>query len=270
VNERLGIAGSGTIACGLAAVASTCMDVIVWARSEQSSARAGTRVEKACSRLADRGADPSRVRFVTDIAALMDATYLVEAIVEDHGSKSALLSDLGELAKHEAPDAILATTTSSLSIGELARASGHPERFVGLHVFNPVPRMQLVELVFTAMASEQTRERTRELCRALGKTGVEVPDLPGFVVNRLLFPYLFTAVELLVATGLEASAVDQCMTLGAAMPMGPIALLDFVGLDVAEAIGEQIGVPVPERVSELVREGALGRKVGRGFYAYEA
>ena len=206
---------------------------------------------------------------VDDIDALMEASYVVEAIVEDHGSKSALLSDLGELAKHEAPDAILATTTSSLSIEELAQASGHPDRFVGLHVFNPVSRMALVELVFPEEATQPTRERTRALCDALGKTAVEVPDIPGFVVNRLLFPYLFSAVDLLVETGLEPAAIDQCMTLGAGMPMGPVALLDFVGLDVSKAIAEQIGVTVPQRVNELVENGALGRKVKRGFYEYE-
>lgn len=269
MNERLGIAGAGTIACGLAAVVSRHAEVVLWARSDSSLERARARVEKACSRLVDQGANAARVRFTADLSALLDATFLVEAIVEDHRSKTALLADLGDLAEHEAPDAILATTTSSLSIEQLAQASGQPERFVGLHVFNPVPRMELVELVFAKATSERTRARTRALCEALGKTPVEVPDTPGFVVNRLLFPYLFTAVELLVATGLEAAAVDQCMTLGAGMPMGPIALLDFVGLDVAAAIGEQIGVHVPERINELVREGALGRKVGRGFYAYD-
>jgi 3-hydroxybutyryl-CoA dehydrogenase len=269
VNEKLGIAGSGTIACGLAAVASGATDVVLWARSDESAERARGSIDKSCSRLIESGADPERVQVVTDIDALRDAGYLVEAIVEDHGSKAALLSDLGELAKHEATDAILATTTSSLSIEELAQASGHPDRFVGLHVFNPVPRMKLVELVFPQAATEATRERTRALCEALGKTAVEVPDIPGFVVNRLLFPYLFSAVDLLVETGLEPEAVDQCMSLGAGMPMGPIALLDFVGLDVAKAIGEQIGAQVPERVSTLIEEGALGRKVKRGFYAYD-
>jgi 3-hydroxybutyryl-CoA dehydrogenase len=160
VDEKLGIAGSGTIASGLAAVASASSDVILWARSEDSADRARGSVEKACSRLTEQGADPARVQFVTDMDALLEATYLVEAIVEDHGSKSALLADLGELAKHESSDAILATTTSSLSIEELAEASGHPERFVGLHVFNPVPRMELIELVFPERASQETRERT--------------------------------------------------------------------------------------------------------------
>ena len=165
--------------------------------------------------------------------------------------------------------AVLATTTSSLSIAELAEASGHPERFVGLHVFNPVPRMELVELAFPPEASAGTRVRARAFCEALGKTPVEVPDIPGFVVNRLLFPYLFSAVELQAETGMEAEDIDRCMTLGAGVPMGPMALLDFVGLDVAQAIGVALKLPVPARLVELVDQGALGKKSKQGFYNYE-
>jgi 3-hydroxyacyl-CoA dehydrogenase len=129
--------------------------------------------------------------------------------------------------------------------------------------------MELIELAFPVEATEETRSRARALCERLEKTPVEVPDHPGFVVNRLLFPYLFSAVELHAETGMPPEDVDQCMTLGAGMPMGPIALLDFVGLDVAQAIGESIGVEVPQRLVELVNEGALGRKTARGFYSYE-
>ena len=111
--------------------------------------------------------------------------------------------------------------------------------------------------------------RAQALCLALEKTAVEVPDIPGFVVNRLLFPYLFSAVELMVETGLTPEDVDGCMKLGAGQPIGPIGLLDFVGLDVAQAIGEAIGAPVPERLQALVAEGSLGRKSGQGFYSYE-
>jgi 3-hydroxybutyryl-CoA dehydrogenase len=268
LTETLGIAGSGTIACGLAAVAAGRGEVVLWARSDSSAERAQKSVEKACSRLDESGESLARVTVTTDIDALRGASYLVEAIVEDHGSKAALLADLGEIAEHESSDAVLATTTSSLSIEELAEASGQQERFAGLHVFNPVPRMKLVEVVFPKAASESTRRRTLELCEALGKTAVEVPDIPGFVVNRLLFPYLFSAVELMSEAGLAPEAVDQCMTLGAGMPMGPIALLDFIGLDVAQAIGESIGASIPARVSELVEEGALGRKAGRGLLQY--
>ncbi len=135
-------------------------------------------------------------------------------------------------------------------------------------MFNPVPRMELVELVFPHEATPETRERARVLCSDLGKTAVEVPDVPGFVVNRLLFPYLFGAVELMSETGMAAVDIDRCMTLGAGLPMGPIALLDFVGLDVSLAIGETIGCTIPPALVELVEQGALGRKAGRGFYEY--
>lgn len=265
--ERVGIAGSGVIACGLAVAASEYTDVMLWARSDDSAERARARVAKTCAKLNGFKADD--IRIVTDLDELAGATFLVEAVVEHHGSKTTVLSDLGELARHAGAGAVLATTTSSLSITELAQASGHPERFVGFHPFNPVPKMQLVELAFPPEASGETRQRARDLCRDLGKTPVEVPDIPGFVVNRLLFPYLFSAVELLSETGLAPEDVDNCMTLGAGMPMGPIALLDYVGLDVCQAIGESIGVRVPERLLELVQEGSLGRKSGVGFYRYD-
>ena len=151
----------------------------------------------------------------------------------------------------------------------LAQATGHPDRVVGLHVFNPVPRMELIELAYGPETRDDVRRRARDLCTSLGKTPVEVPDTPGFVVNRLLFPYLFGAVDLMVSSGMSPADVDRCMTLGAGMPMGPIALLDFVGLDVSQAIGETIGASVPQRVSELVEQGSLGRKSKQGFYSYE-
>jgi 3-hydroxyacyl-CoA dehydrogenase len=128
--------------------------------------------------------------------------------------------------------------------------------------------MELVEVVFPEQASEETRARFRGLCEALGKTPVEVPDEAGFVVNRLLFPYLFDAVRLLERNGLPPEAVDTCMKLGAGHPMGPLALLDLVGLDVAAAIGESIGVEVPRRVRDLIAQGRLGRKTGAGFHEY--
>jgi 3-hydroxybutyryl-CoA dehydrogenase len=263
----VGIAGSGVIACGLAIAAAAYDPVLLWARSDDSAERARARVIKTCAKL--DGFNAEHVRIVTELDDLAEATFLVEAVVEHHGSKSAVLSDLGELARHAGAGAVLATTTSSLSIAELAQASGHPENFVGFHPFNPVPRMQLIELSFPAQASDETRRRARDLCAALGKTSVEVPDIPGFVVNRLLFPYLFSAVELLSKTGMAPEDIDNCMTLGAGMPMGPIALLDYVGLDVSKAIGESIGVPVPERLVELVDAGSLGRKTGAGFYRYD-
>lgn len=269
MEERLGIAGSGTIACGLAATAARAGEVLLWARSAESAKRAHASIARSCAKLFGGEVDPDRVRIVTDLDDLREATFLLEAVVEHHGLKAEVLGELGELSRHAGAETILGTTTSSLSIAELARASGHPERFVGFHPFNPVPRMKLVELAFPPEASEQTRRRSRALAEALGKTPVDVPDAPGFVVNRLLFPYLFAAVELMTRHGLEPEDVDRCMMLGAGMPMGPIALLDYVGLDVAQAIGESIGARVPYRLLELVRAGRLGRKTGEGFYPYD-
>jgi len=261
VEERLGIAGSGAIAVGLAAAAAPHGEVVLWARSEASAGRARERLRGAAGH--DMAPD---VRVTTHLGALGGASFVVEAIAEDREAKSGLYV---ELEPHLDPDAVLATTTSSLSVGDLAAASGRPERFLGLHVFNPVEKMALVELVHHAEAADDARERARALCEALGKTPVEVPDVPGFVVNRLLFPYLFSAVRLLEDTGLGPEHVDDCMRLGAGHPMGPLAVLDLVGLDVAVAIAEEIDVAVPARVRELVAEGALGRKAGRGFHPYE-
>jgi 3-hydroxyacyl-CoA dehydrogenase len=179
--------------------------------------------------------------------------------------KAPLLAELNGIAP---ADAVLASTTSSLSVEQLAQASGRAERFLGLHVFNPVTRMKLVELVFPKAASQQTRERALALCDTFEKVPVEIPDVPGFVVNRLLFPYLFSAVRLQEETGLDANSIDTCMKLGAGHPMGPLALLDLVGLDVSKAIGETIGETIPARVNELIDQGALGRKSGSGFHTY--
>ena len=264
MSKRLAIAGSGAIACGLAATAAHHGPVLLLARSETSADRARATVEKTLSKLKAE-VDPEHVEIVTDTAALAEATFVVEAVIEDHDAKAALLTELNAILD---ADAILATTTSSLSIERLAQESGRPQSFLGLHVFNPVTRMDLVELIFPTTASEQTRTRALELCEKLEKTPVEVPDVPGFVVNRLLFPYLFSAVRLVEQTGMDPADVDTCMKLGAGHPMGPLALLDLVGLDVSKAIGETIGEPVPARIEELVAEGALGRKSGRGIHIY--
>jgi 3-hydroxybutyryl-CoA dehydrogenase len=264
VSKRLGIAGSGAIARGLAATAVHHGPVLLLARSESSARRAREALEKDLSRL-DPEVDGERVQIVTDPAALAEATFVVEAVVEDYEVKAALLAELDAVL---ASESILATTTSSLSVQRLADASGRPQRFLGLHVFNPVTKMKLVELVFPQQASDDTRERALALCETFEKTPVEVPDVPGFVVNRLLFPYLFGAVRLLEETGIDATGLDTCMRLGAGHPMGPLALLDLVGLDVSKAIGETIGEPVPARMDELIAEGALGRKSGRGFHSY--
>ncbi|MEA2219880.1 MAG: 3-hydroxybutyryl-CoA dehydrogenase [Solirubrobacteraceae bacterium] len=266
MDEQLGIAGSGAIATGLAVCAARIGEPILWARSDASAERARKQIAKTCERLGD-GYDPARVRVVTELDALAGVSFLVEAIAEDTALKSALLARLDALA---GPEAIISTTTSSLSVSALAAACGRPELFAGLHVFNPVAKMKLVELAYPEQASAATRERTAALCAALDKEAVEVPDMAGFVVNRLLFPYLFSAVDFMERTGLQPQAVDTCMQLGAAHPMGPIALLDYIGLDVSVAIGDAIEADVPQSLRELCAEGALGRKSGRGLYPAEA
>jgi 3-hydroxybutyryl-CoA dehydrogenase len=249
---KLGIAGSGAIACGLARAATESHQVVLWARSEGSRDRACSKVEET-------------VTVVTELAELGGCPVVVEAISEDVGTKRELYALLSDVLDD---DAVLATTTSSLSVAELAEASGRPDRFGALHVFNPVDRMKLVELSFPAEATDATRDRLKGLCDELGKTAVEVPDAPGFVVNKLLFPYLFDAVRLLERDGLAPEDIDTCMKLGAGHPMGPLALLDYVGLDVSAAIGKSIGADVPRRVHELIAEGRLGRKSRAGFYDY--
>jgi 3-hydroxybutyryl-CoA dehydrogenase len=264
--ERIGIVGSGTIACGLAVVAARHGEVTLWARSGASAERAGKAVRRICAKL-EQELPEDRVRFATDLSdGLAGMTFVIEAIVEDCDAKAELFDRMqGCLAD----EAILATTTSSLCLGDLSAKSGRPDRFVGFHVFNPVPKMELVELAFPEEASAATRARAHALAARFEKRAVEVPDRAGFVVNRLLFPYLFDAVEYAEQNGLAAADVDACMTLGAGHPMGPLALLDYVGLDVSQAIGESLGVQVPERLRELVAEGAVGKKAGRGFYVYD-
>jgi len=262
--EQLGILGSGAIACGLAAVAAQSGPVTLWARSDASAARARAVLDKLCARMAE-AVDPANLLITTEIDKLAPASFLIEAIAESLEQKSELLARVGALAD---ADAVIATTTSSLSVGLLGAASGRPEQFCGLHVFNPVTKMALVELVFPGSASQRTRDRARQLAIDLGKTPIEVPDEAGFVVNQLLFPYLFDAVRLLERTGMAPGDIDVCMKLGAGHPMGPLALLDLVGLDVSLAIGETIGAEVPARLRELVGQGVLGRKTKRGFHEY--
>ncbi len=267
--ERPALAGSGTIACGLAAVSSARSKTLLLARSDASAWRAEEQAHSLCAKV-DEG-DPGNLRVTTEAADLADCDLVIEAIVEHEEAKVTLLSDLAETA----PDADLATTTSSLPVAGLGRSSGHPERTFGLHPFNPVVRMELIELCVPDPAADEIAERATAWCESLGKTVVRVPDEPGFVVNRLLFPYLFDAVRLLERTGMKPEDVDRCMTLGAGYPMGPLALLDLVGIDVGAAIGEALYADTgegrhrpPGRLETLIGEGRLGRKSGAGFYDY--
>jgi 3-hydroxybutyryl-CoA dehydrogenase len=267
--ERPAIAGSGTIACGLAATASALGPVRLLARSDASAWRAEEAAQSMVSKLED--GSPDRIKVTTAISDLEDCDLIVEAIIEDIEEKAALIRSLGEANG----SADLATTTSSLSIGELASESRQAGRLFGLHVFNPVPKMELIELCMPEGLDPGVGERAQAWCDALGKTTVLVPDEAGFVVNRLLFPYLFDAVRLLERTGLAATEIDAAMNLGAGHPMGPLKLLDFVGLDVAQAIGDALyadsGEPAhrpPGRLVAMVGEGRLGKKSGAGFYSY--
>jgi 3-hydroxybutyryl-CoA dehydrogenase len=264
-----GIAGSGAIALGVAAAASALGEVRLLARSDSSAWQAEEGVEKLCRKLAD--GDPSNLRVSTSAEHLAGCDLIVEAIVEEADAKIDLHRTLAEVA----PGADLATTTSSLGIAELGERIGTPERFYGLHVFNPVTKMDLVELCLPEALDGEVGERARAFCGALGKKAIEVPDQAGFVVNRLLFPMLFDAVRMMQRTGLEAEAVDACMALGAGHPMGPLRLLDFVGIDVALAIGESLHAESGDHAHEppallhrMEDEGKLGRKSGAGFYSY--
>jgi 3-hydroxybutyryl-CoA dehydrogenase len=268
--EHPAIAGSGTIASGLAASASVASKTLLLARSDASAWRAEELAHSLSAKV--DGADPKRIKVTTAVGDLADRDLVVEAIVEELGPKIDLLKAVGDAAA----DADLATTTSSLSLEELGSQSGHAERVFGLHPFNPVVKMELIELCLPDAARDQIGPRARAWCEAIGKTVVEVPNEPGFVVNRLLFPYLFDAVRLMEQTGMNAEDVDRCMTLGANYPMGPLALLDLIGVDVAVAIGEALYADSgedhhrpPGRLIALVDEGKLGRKAGAGFYDYD-
>ena len=267
--ERPGIAGSGTIATGLAACASALGEVRLLARSDASAWRAEEQSQKLAEKV--EGAVPGRVRVTTDPAELAGCDVVVEAIAEDPEAKAGLLAEVGAATTH----ADLSTTTSSLSIADLGTRSGLPQRVFGLHVFNPVTRMELVELCIPEGVRDGVAERAAAWCAGLDKVAVEVPDTAGFVVNRLLFPYLFDAVRMLEDTGLSPAAVDDCMRLGAGHPMGPLKLLDLVGLDVAEAIGERLHAETgddshqpPATITDMVGAGKLGKKAGEGFYTY--
>jgi 3-hydroxybutyryl-CoA dehydrogenase len=279
--ESVGVVGGGLMGTGIAQVAALAglvttvreLDATLCERARAGIVRS---LEKGMQRgklgPAERDSALGRLRFVTEIEALSGCGIIIEAIVEELEAKRALWRQVDAVV---APDALLASNTSSLSIVEQAVATSHPERFVGLHFFNPVPVMPLVEVVRTVTTSEATVQRALAFTRRLGKTPIVARDTPGFVVNLLLVPYMLDAVRA-VERGVASTAdIDEGMRLGAGHPMGPLALCDYVGLDtlvrVAEIMYEAYREPrhaPPPLLTRMVTAGMLGRKSGRGFYDY--
>jgi 3-hydroxyacyl-CoA dehydrogenase len=231
-------------------------------------------VEKGRLKAEEADAARNRLKPTTSLADLKDCDLVVEAIVEDLDQKKKLFQELGKLCKKET---IFASNTSSFPIGEMADASGRPERFVGLHFFNPVPLMKLVEVIEGKRTLPDVVATARSFGEACGKTPILAKDTPGFVVNRLLVPLLHEAVLMVERGDANFRDVDAGMELGCGHPMGPIKLLDYVGLDTTLSILEGWHRRFPnepafkpaELLKKMVKEGRLGRKSGRGFYEWE-
>ena len=280
--QSVGVVGSGTMATGIVEVlAKGGFDVTLVARSESSLARALAALDKSLEKAvqrgkleaADRDVIRARVSGASSLEALAQVDLVVEAVVEEISVKTALFENLDEICK---PGAILATTTSSLPVVELAAVTSRPQDVVGLHFFNPAPVMRLVEVVQTVSTSPQTLATAVDVTERAGRHPVVCGDRAGFIVNALLFPYLNDAVEMLEANYASADDIDVAMKKGCAYPMGPFELLDVVGLDVSLAIQQTLyrefrepGFAPAPRLEHLVTAGYLGRKTGRGFRTYE-
>jgi 3-hydroxybutyryl-CoA dehydrogenase len=280
--ERIGVVGSGIMGAGIAEVAARAgCDVLVREVTPQLAAAGRDRVAASLDRAvrrgkldaADRDAALARVRVTAELADLADRDLVLEAIVEDEPTKTALYRELSGIV---GPDCVLASNTSSIPISRLAAAATGPERVLGLHFFNPVPVLPLVELVPSLRTGPDTVARARAFAAdRLGKTVVECRDRAGFVVNALLVPYLLAAVRMVEAGVASAADVDAAMVAGANHPMGPLALTDLIGLDTTAAVAasmyEEFKEPLyaaPPLLLRMVDAGLLGRKSGRGFYPY--
>ena len=281
--ERLGVVGGGQMGGGIAEVgARSGIDVIVVEVSDDAARAGRARLWKSLNRAvqagkiteADRDEAQSRLHFTTTLTDLDDRQLVIEAIAEDAELKTKLFAELDKVVSD--PDAILASNTSSIPIAKLAAATGRPEQVLGVHFFNPVPVLKLVELVPSLATSEQTVERASAFAtEQLGKQTIRAKDSAGFVVNALLVPYLLSAIRMYESGVATAEDIDNGMILGCAHPMGPLTLSDMIGLDtlksVADSMYEEFKEPLyaaPVLLQRMVDAGHYGKKSGRGFYAY--